>query len=481
MQKFYKLKLQQFIMEFVNLANIFEKLERTSKRLEKIIILRDFFTENKKITPLIFDLIAGNYKRENNKRSIGISIKTIFSVISFISSKNESEIEKYFNKIGDVGKVAEHFLKNHNKQKSLSSKPLTFEEIIKSFKTISQNSGTNKNKIKKEILTNLFLFAKSDLEYKFLARILIDELRIGVSEGVLREAFVNALFPQIIHIQIMCSKCHYINLNSKKCLRCSQELNDKNQDKLVSKRYKIKETKKDENLLKQLNTILKLNPKTNIIKTDNPRELYNLFLSLFEKKYNTINSFVSVYSELENDLRKVIKTQITIGNPIKSMLGVRSNSISQSFDICKKPALLDFKYDGLRIQIHNDCKKIKLFSRNLDEITKQFPEIISFIKNNFSDTSFILDCECVGFDFNKMEFLPFQILSRRILTKNTDHVSHIKVVVKAFDIFYINGKTIIDEPYEKRRELLEGLFINRTLKQETNLNTKTLNKLLNQL
>ena len=344
-------------MEFVNLTNIFQKLEKTSKRLEKVIILRDFFLENKKTTPLIFDLIAGNYQRENNKRSIGISLKTIFSVISFTSSKNESEIEKHFNKIGDVGKVAEHFLKNHNSQKSLSSKPLTFEDIITSFKTISQNSGTNKNKIKKEILTNLFLSAKSESEYKFLARILIDELRIGVSDGVLREAFVNTLFPKIINIQIICSNCHYMNLNSKKCLKCSNELDDKNQEDLVSKKYKIKQTKKDKDLSEQLSTILKLNPQTHIIKTDNPRELYNLFLSLFEKKYNTINSFVSVYTELEKDLRRVIKTHITIGKPIKSMLGVRSNSISQSFEICEKPALIDFKYDGLRIQIHNDCKK----------------------------------------------------------------------------------------------------------------------------
>ena len=60
------------------------------------------------------------------------------------------------------------------------------------------------------------------------------------------------------------------------------------------------------------------------------------------------------------------------------------------------------------------------------------------------------------------------------MSKNIDDVSHIKVVVKAFDMMYLNGKTLINESYQKRRELLDGLFIDRELIQKTEIDIKKL-------
>lgn len=470
-------------MRFIVLAQVFEKLGKTSKRLEKILILRDFFLENKKEVPLIFDLICGNYQRKIDKRSVGISLKTIFSVISFISRKSEREVEVYFNKVGDVGLVAQEFLKD-GMQSSFAAKGLDLKDVLVAYDNISRFSGTNKNKFKKEILSNLFLACENELEYKFLARLLIDDLRVGVSEGVLREACVNSLFVRIVGINLVCSKCSYINLNVKNCVSCKEVLDEKSQDEIVSKKFKIVEVdtpkefigldefigKRDEE--ERLKFILRSDYDNHFIKTNEPRVLYNLFLELFEKKYNVLNSFEDVISELREDLTRVIKCEIELGRPIKSMLGTRSNTIKDSFDVSGKPALIDFKYDGLRVQIHNDYGNVRLFSRNLDEITKQFPEVIDFVKVNFSDVSFVVDSECVGFDFEKGVFLPFQMLSRRILSKDVNGVSHIKVVVKAFDLLYLNSETLIDDSYNLRREKLEELFVGRELKQELNFNVE---------
>ena len=125
--------------------------------------------------------------------------------------------------------------------------------------------------------------------------------------------------------------------------------------------------------------ILRCNKDNHFVKTNSPRVLYNLFLELFEKKYNVLNSFEDVICELREDLIRVISCEIELGRPIKSMLGTRSNTIKDSFNVSGKPALIDFKYDGLRVQIHNDYGVVKLFSRNLDEITKQFPEVVNFV------------------------------------------------------------------------------------------------------
>lgn len=453
-------------MRFQTLCDLFEKLESTSKRLEKIMILRDFLEQNPKESPLIFDMISGSYQREINKKTIGISLKTIFSVLSSVSKSSQTVIEKHFNKVGDLGKVAMHFLEE-GKRTSLQSKELELQDITKAFTTIGNTKGTNSNKIKKEILSNLFFQAKSNSEYKFLARMLIDDYRIGVSEGVLKEASVNALFPKIKGIHKQCQNCQYISLNAEKCFNCKEPL-EKKEDFT-----KLKEIEADiENSLKI--------KRSEVIVNENPREIYNFFLASFEKKYNLLNSFRLILKELQEDLAKVLDAKIILGMPIKSMLGTRTKNIEEAIDMTGLPSLADFKYDGLRIQIHNDKGKIRLFSRNLEEITKQFPEIIEFIETNFKDLSFVMDSECVGFDFEKEKFLPFQVLSRRIMTKDVRSVSHIKVVIKSFDLLYLNGKTLIDEPYEKRRKEMDSLFLNRPLRQKKSFDIEKLKKAIQQ-
>jgi ATP-dependent DNA ligase len=480
-------------MDFIEITKIFEKLQNNSKRLNKILILRDFLEKDQKTSQLVFDMICGNFQRQINKKTIGISLKTLFSVISFLSKTSEIQVEKEFNKIGDIGGVAQKLI-GQSKQASLQTTKLTLAHITGALQKISQTSGNNSNKIKKEILGNLFLNATTELEYKFLARLLIDDLRIGVSEGVLKEASVNYLFPKIIGIHNSCSKCFYINLNSKTCLNCNEVIDENLQNEIFENRFEIVEIKtptdsssnKDLEISKSLTSkeivglnkleendfedklefAVKLNPKTQIIQTQNPRYIYKKFLENFEKKYNTLNSFSDIIPETKKDLPSILKVNIEYFRPIKSMLGVRSNTVEHSFEVSGIPAVLDYKYDGLRVQIHSHNGQIQLFSRNLDNITKQFPEVLEFIKLNFPKTDFVLDSETVGYDFNNQKYLPFQMLSKRILSKNINEVNHIKVVVKAFDILKLDKETLVDFPYEKRRDILEMLFVNTPIREK---------------
>ncbi|MCA9459609.1 MAG: hypothetical protein KC550_03605 [Nanoarchaeota archaeon] len=479
-------------MEFLLVCKTFEKLEKTSKRLEKVLILRDFINNNKnefKITYNTLDIIAGNFQREINKRSIGISLKSIISVLSFIGKKNEKEIEKKFNKIGDLGILSEEIFLDKKQSTLLSSKKLEVEDIIFSLKQISKLSGKDSNKKKLEILSKLFLNANEKLEFRFLSRLLIDDLRIGASEGVLKEACVNTFFPQILNIHQICYKCGFINLNMKNCFNCNEKINLNEQESIVEKKFKfielgtpeneigLKDYFKTKNKKELINFSLRIDKNKYFLKTKEPREIYNSFLSIFEKKYNLLNSFSKVLNEMKKNPQSILESEIIIGNPIKSMLGTREKNIEDSYKTSLKPALIDFKYDGLRVQIHNNKGNISLFSRNLDNISKQFPEIIEYIQTNFPNETFVLDSECVGYDFDKQKFLPFQMLSKRILTKNINDVSHIKVIVKIFDILYFNEKTLIDEPYKKRREIINKLMLNRKLKQNINMNIN-FNKLI---
>jgi len=474
-------------MDFLQIAEVFEKLESTSKRLHKILILRDFFENNKTETPLIFDIICGNFTRELDKKKIGISLKSVLSVISSISKKTESQIEKEFNKIGDVGKIAAETLKK-DRQQSLSTSKLTLNQILNSLKQISTISGTNSNKKKKEILSSLFLQTKTEVESKFLARLLLDDLRIGASEGVLKEAFVNSYFPNIYDIQLICSKCGYINLNLKECFKCKTLIDTKNQKEIISKNYELIELaseNKNDGLhkfdikvdFKPTEYALRRDRNKNFILTPEPRIVYNNFLKTFEIKYNLLNSFRKVNKIISENKYDILKLDIELFSPIRSMLGTRAKTTKEAFDMVGMPAMADYKYDGLRCQIHNEYGKVRLFSRNLEEITNQFPEVVDFISKNFSDKSFVIDSECVGYDYKTQKFLEFQTLSRRIMSKTFSDVSHINVCVKAFDIMYLDGKTLIEMPYEKRREILSKLFIGRKMIQKIHFDVKELKKL----
>jgi len=89
-------------MDFLIVAQMFEELQKTSKRLHKILILRDFLEQNitndYKNTINIFDIISGNFQRNINKKQLGISLKTISSAIGFIANQTEREVQKSFNK-----------------------------------------------------------------------------------------------------------------------------------------------------------------------------------------------------------------------------------------------------------------------------------------------------------------------------------------------------------------------------------------------
>lgn len=431
-------------MDFKSLALVFENLEKTSKRLDKILILKDL--ANDKDFYLVFDLIAGNFQREIIKKNLGISLKTIFSVLEFVSKKNISLIEKEFNKIGDIGKLAQNLF-NSNNQFSFNKQILDLNSIFKVLGDISKTSGTNSNKRKKELLSNLFLNANSALEYRYLARLLIADLRIGVSKGVLKESFTNIIFPPILGIHYLDDlKINFLSQLSLKEQKMFLEINNSKE---------ITEINLEDLIFKK-----------DFIKYEDPRKIYNLMLDSIERKYNCLNSFKDLYFELRKDKTNILKSNIILGKPILSMLGTRVKTIEESFKTTGTPSYFDYKYDGLRTQIHNDYGNVKIFSRNLDDITEQFPDIIKYVKENFSHTSFVLDSETVGYNYVLNEFLPFQKLSKRILSKNFEDVKDINISVKVFDILYLNGESLLNTPFNVRRVILEKLFLNIKLSQK---------------
>ncbi|KAK0097062.1 hypothetical protein PV326_003401 [Microctonus aethiopoides] len=121
----------------------------------------------------------------------------------------------------------------------------------------------------------------------------------------------------------------------------------------------------------------------------------------------------------------------------------------------------EWKYDGERAQIHvSEDGKINIYSRNQENNTSKYPDIINRLSNTRSDVvkSAILDCEAVAWDREKKQILPFQILSTRKRKDANEADIKVQVCVFMFDLLYLNGEALVKNPFVKRRELLKEHF-----------------------
>ncbi len=160
------------------------------------------------------------------------------------------------------------------------------------------------------------------------------------------------------------------------------------------------------------------------------------------------------------------KIHLQVGKPVKVMLAQKASNIHEAFETVGKPCAIEYKYDGFRLVIHKKGDKITLFTRKLENVTKQFPEVTEYAKKYVRGDSFILDSEAVGFDRKTREYRPFQEISQRIRRKYDIEKlqEELPIEINVFDILYYEGKSLLNEPFEKRTALLKKIISNHPYK-----------------
>ncbi len=146
--------------------------------------------------------------------------------------------------------------------------------------------------------------------------------------------------------------------------------------------------------------------------------------------------------------------------PAKVMLAERLPDIPQILQKMGGRAAFEYKYDGMRTQIHYYGDQVKIFSRGTEETTSNFPDIARNFKSTFSVESCILDGEAVPYNPETGELYPFQMVSQRRGRKyDLEKLeADVPLVVFLFDVLYLNGEPLHRKPYLERRRILEGLF-----------------------
>ena len=149
--------------------------------------------------------------------------------------------------------------------------------------------------------------------------------------------------------------------------------------------------------------------------------------------------------------------KVRAGHPLRPQLAER---LPNPAAVIKKLGLVGVqpKYDGLRVQIHKDGKRVSIFSRNLESMTEMFPELVAAASNLVVKTV-ILDGEAIAYDPDSEEFVPFQeTTARRRKEGIQEMAARVPMRAFVFDVMFRDGTDLTALPYERRFEIVEELL-----------------------
>jgi DNA ligase-1 len=181
-------------------------------------------------------------------------------------------------------------------------------------------------------------------------------------------------------------------------------------------------------------------------------------------------------------LGRIDEAKMQLFHPIKFMLATPADDLTEVAKQMPDGFAVEDKYDGIRAQIHiapsssednsilhgtvSNSKRVAIFSRTLDEITASFPDLIQPLaainldsQDSDEATDLILDGEIVPIQEERI--LPFQELQKRLGRKKVSDelLAAVPVAFIAYDVLYAFGRVLINEPFAKRRSLLESLHL----------------------
>lgn len=391
-------------MKYSRLAELYEKLDKTTKRLEKTYLLSEFLRETpaEDIDKIVL-LLQGKVFPPWDERQIGFASKMVLKALEIATGLSRDVIEKTFKKTGDLGTTAEE-LAGKKHQRTLFSSELTVSKVFDNIRKLTTLTGMGSVDMKVKLVAELLTSAKPG-EARYIIRTVLEELRVGLGEGTIRDAIVWAFFGKEIGLE-----------------------------------YNKKEN--------------------NITFPEKNRDKYNYFLQLVQSAYDVANDFSVVAKAAKQSGEKGLKSmELEIGRPVKVMLAQKVADIDEGFERVEKPAAVEFKYDGFRIQIHRIKDRIILFTRRLENVTAQFPDVVQAVREQTQNSSFILDSEAVGYNPKTKKYRPFQDVSQRIKRKYEIEkmAKDFPVEVNVFDILCYRDKSTINIPFEERRKLIEKI------------------------
>lgn len=437
---------------FEEIAASYRRIEALSKRLEMTDELIDLLSgRTKEETEIIIRLTKGEVRPSYEGLDLGVAEKLALKALYMVTLVPLKEIEAQSKEKGDIGSLAEALIKD-KKQMSLFHENLTIERVFSNLEKIARAEGKASQDLKLKLIAEL-LHDSTSVEARYIARIVCAKMRLGIADMTVIDALSYLFTPGFQKARK--------ELQNLKVPEPVADLIDKIPSRRTAPIYDLleKASRPEKNGLDRESAIRIKEILENLKKgvLENREKLVRIF--------NIHPDLGSIGKRLvETGIDKVTGIGVRPGIPLRSMLGERLSSVEDILEKMGGSSAFEYKYDGLRVQVHicikDGNREVRLFSRQLEDITDQFPDVKSSIENGFRGNEAIVEGECVPLDPEKEGFLPFQVISRRRGRKYelTEKIEEIPVLLVVFDCLYSNGMDMTRQPYIKRREELASVF-----------------------
>lgn len=178
-------------MEYAKLVELYAALEKTQGKLEKRDLIAGFLASAQESElGIAVPLLVGQIFPEWSELELGVGIGLLYDAVSFVTGISKNKLKEAIAREGDVGNACEKLF--HRKaQTSLFAEQLTLEKVYGNFNKIALASGHGAQDRKIKLLSEL-LSSASPLEARYLVRTVLNELRVGVAEGIVRDAIAKA-------------------------------------------------------------------------------------------------------------------------------------------------------------------------------------------------------------------------------------------------------------------------------------------------
>lgn len=174
-----------------------------------------------------------------------------------------------------------------------------------------------------------------------------------------------------------------------------------------------------------------------------------------EEKYNVRPDLGYIAKVVKDEGEEGLnKIKPSVGTPI---LMARAERLTSGEEIIKKigRCAVEYKFDGFRCQVHKRGNDIKIYSRNLENTTFMYPDLVEGVKKQIVEKDVVFEGEAIAYRPETGEFLPFQETVQRKRKYNVNQMAaEIPLKLFSFDILELNGKAVFELPYSERKKIL---------------------------
>lgn len=397
-------------MLFAELTDYFAQLEATRSRNAMVAILAEVFkqTQPAEIAQIVL-LVQGRIVPPYETLEFGVGESTVAEALARVANRQKPDVQRRFSALGDYGLVASELFGGDDGGLNMPEKPetlpateqiqmaldeepagdeapayvhpssgLTVGEVFQELDKLARTSGSGSAAAKLDLLVNLLSGMKGS-EAKYLLRIVLGELRLGVGDPTMMDAM-------------------------------------------------------------------------SVVKTGDKSKRKAL-----ERAYNLCSDLSLVARTLwEDGLEAVEQIHVQVGRPVRPALAERSSGAAEIIERLGRCSV-EPKLDGFRCQVHKRGDEVKVFSRNLEDFSNMFPEIIAATKQLPVATA-IFEGEAIAYDPATGDYFPFQVTVQR---KRKHDIAQMQekypLRLITFDLLYYDGEDYTPRPYVERREQLRQL------------------------